>query len=61
MITSYNFSTCDTSTWILDIKNLIHICNILQEFQISRRFENNKRFLNVGDGRSIPVLAIRIV
>ena len=61
MIIPCNFSICDTSTWVLDTGSLVHICNMLQGLQISRRFENNERFLNVGDGRSVPVLAMGIV
>ena len=61
MITPYNFSICDTATWILDSGSPIHIYNSLQGLQVSRRFEDGERFLNVGDGRSVPVLALEIV
>ena len=37
MITLYNFSVCDTTTWVLDTKS--SICNVLQRFQVSRMFE----------------------
>ena len=29
MITLYNFSICNNNIWILDIKSLINICNLL--------------------------------
>ena len=58
MITLYNFSIYDTTTWILDIESSIHICNSLQKLQVSREFKKSEWFLNVGDGRAIPVLAI---
>ena len=50
MITPCNFSTCDTTTWVLDTESPIHICNSLQELQVSRKFENDERFLNVKGG-----------
>ena len=50
MITPYNFSICDTTTWVLDIESSIYICNSLQGLQVSKKFENDERFLNVGDG-----------
>ena len=37
------------------------MCNSLQGLQVSRRFEEGKRFLNIEDGRLIPILAIGIV
>ena len=49
MITSCNFFTCDTTTWVLDIECPVYICNSLQGLQVSRKFENGQRFLNVGD------------
>ena len=58
MITPYNFSICDSTTWILDIESPFNICNLLQSLQVSRRFEEGKRFFNVGDGRPVPVLAL---
>ena len=58
MITPYNFSIYDSTTWILDIGSLFNICNSLQGLQVSRRFEEGKRFFNIGDGRSVPVLAL---
>ena len=61
MITSYNFSIYDITNWILDIDSPYHICNFLQGLQVSRRFEQGERFLNVGDGRSISVLALEIL
>ena len=61
MITPCNFSICDTIIWVLDIDSSINICNSLQRLQISRRFEDGERFLNVGDGRLVPVLALGII
>ena len=58
MITPYNFSICDTTIWILDTGSPYHICNSMQGLQISRRFEVGERFLNIGDKRSVPVLAL---
>ena len=48
-------------TWILDTDSPINIGNSLQELQVSRRFEDDKRFLNVRDERSIPVLPLGII
>ena len=61
MITSYNFSIYDSTTWVLDIKNSFNICNLLQGLQVSSRFGEGKRFLNIGDRRSVPVLALGAV
>ena len=61
MITPCNFSICDTMIWVLDTGSPINICNSLQGLQITESFEEGERFLNVGDGRSVPVLALEIV
>ena len=61
MIIPYNFSICDTSIWILDIESSIHICNSLQGLQVSKKFENDKRFLNVGDRSQVPILTLGVV
>ena len=61
MITPYNFSICDITDWVLDTGSPYHICNSLQGLQVSRRFEQGERFLNVGDGRPVPVLALGIL
>ena len=61
MITPYDFSICDTTIWILDIGSPIHLCNLLQGLQVSKKFEKSERFLNVGDGRSVSVLALEIL
>ena len=61
IITHCNFSVCNTTTWILYIENLIHIYNLLQGLQVSRMFENSKRFLNDGDGSYVPILALEII
>ena len=47
--------------WVLDTGSPINICNSLQELQVSRRFEDGERFLNIEDGRSISVLALKII
>ena len=59
MIIPYNFSIFDSTTWVLDIESLIHICNSLHILQIGRKFENDDRFLNVGDGSQVSVLALK--
>ena len=61
MITPCNFSLIDTMTRVLDIESPIHICNSLQDLQDTRRFGEGKRFLNVGDGRSVSVIALGII
>ena len=58
MIIPYNFSICDYTTWVLDIESSFNICNSLQGLQDSRRFEEDERFLNVGDRRPVSVLAL---
>ena len=61
MITSCNFSICDTTAWVLDTESPYHICNSMQGLQVSRRIDEGKRFLNVGDGSKVPVLALEIM
>ena len=61
MITPCSFSICDTTNWVLDTGSPIHICNSLQGLRISRRFKEGERFLNVGDGSRVPVLALGVV
>ena len=61
MITPYNFSLIDTMIWVLDIRNPIHICNSLQDLQVSGRFGEDERFLNIGDGRLVSILALGII
>ena len=61
MITPCNFFICDTMIWVLDTESPINICNSLQGLQITESFEEGERFLNVGDGRSVLVLALGIV
>ena len=61
MIKLYTFSISDIMTWVLDTESPINICNSLQGLQVSESFEEGKRFLNVGDGRSVPVLALEII
>ena len=61
MITLFNFSICDITDWVLDIDSPYDICNLLQELQVSRRFEQDERFLNIEDGRLVSVLALEIL
>ena len=61
MITSCSFSIYDNLTWILDTGSSFNICNSLQGLQVIRRFEDNERFLNVGDESSVPVLTIGVL
>ena len=41
--------------------NPINIYNSLQKLQVNKRFKDGERFLNVGDGRSVLVLALEII
>ena len=61
MITPCNFSICDTSAWVLDTRSPYHICNSMQGLQVSRRFDEGDRFLNVGDGSKVSILALGIM
>ena len=61
MITPCNFSICDSTTWVLDNESSFNICNSLQGLQVRKRFEEGERFLNVGDGRSVPILALETI
>ena len=61
MITSCSFSICDMTNFVLDTWSPSHICNSLQGLQVSRRFESGERFLIVGDGSRVPVLALGVV
>ena len=58
MITPCNFLIYDSTTWVLDIESFFNIYNSSQGLQVSRRFKEDERFLNVGDGKSVPVLAL---
>ena len=61
MITPCNFFICDTTAWVLDTESPYHICNSMQGLQVSRRFDDGERFLNVGDGSKVSVLALGIM
>ena len=61
MITPYNFFIYDSTNWILDTESSINICNSLQGLQVRRRFNNNERFLIIGDGRLVPVQALGVI
>ena len=58
MITPCNFSICDTTTQVLNIESPINICNLLQVLQVSRKFQEDQQFQNIGDGSFVPVLAL---
>ena len=61
MITLCNFSICDITTWVLNTESLVHIYNSLQGLQVSRKFENGERFLNVKDESQVSILGLGIV
>ena len=61
MITPCSFSVYDTTNYVLDTGSPTHICNSLQGLQVSRRFEDGERFLIVGNGSRVPVLALGVV
>ena len=61
MITLCNFSIYDSTTWVLDTGSSFNIYNLLQGLQVSKRFEEDERFLNVRDGRPVPVLALETI
>ena len=58
MIALCNFSVYDTTIWVLDTGGPINICNSLQGLQVSRKFREDERFLNVRDGSLISVLTL---
>ena len=58
MITPCDFSNCKTTTWVLDIRSP---CKLLQWLQVSKKIENNKRFLNVGAESHVLVLTLGIL
>ena len=58
MITHCDFSIYDTTTWVLDIGSLF---KLLQRLQVSRKIENHKRFLNIGDKNYVPILVLGII
>ena len=41
--------------------NTFNIYNSLQGLQVNRRFEEDENFFNIGDGRSVPILALEII
>ena len=61
MIIPCNFSIYDSTIWILDTGSPFNIYNLLHDLQVSRRFEEDGRFSNVGDGRSVSVLVLVII
>ena len=61
MIISCNFLIYNSTTWVLDTKSSFNIYNSLQDLQVSRRFEEGEKFLNIGDERPISVLALEII
>ena len=58
MITPCNFSICNSIIWVLDIESPFNIYNSLQDLQVSRRFKEDERFLNITDRRPVSVLAL---
>ena len=48
-------------TQFLTTDSLINIYNSLQGLQISKRFGDSERFLNIGDEKSVLVLALGII
>ena len=56
-----NFSICDTTVWVLDTESPINICNSLQRLQISIKFRESERFLNIENGNLVPVLVLETV
>ena len=61
MIIPYNFLICDSTTWVLDTESSFNIYNSLQRQQVNRKFEEDERFLNVGDRRPVSILALGII
>ena len=61
MITPCNSSICDCTIWVLNIESSFNICNSLQGLQVSRRFEEDERFFNIRDGRSVSVLVLETI
>ena len=58
MIIPYDFSICDTTTWVLDIESPY---KLLQWLQISKKIENTKKILNVGAESHVSVLTSEIL
>ena len=61
MIKPYNFSIYDTADWVLDTDSPIHVCNLLQGLQISRRFEDGEHYLSIENESRVSVLAIGVL
>ena len=59
MIFSCNFTICDTAKWVLDTESPVYICNLLQGLQVSKKFKNDERFLNMRDGNQVLILALK--
>ena len=45
----------------MDTDSPIHICNLLQGLQVSRRFKDGERFLSVRNENHVPVLAVEVL
>ena len=58
MITPYDFPIYDTTILILNIGSP---CKLFQRLQVSKKFENNKRFLNVRDENYVSILILEII
>ena len=45
----------------MDTGSPIHICNLLQGLQVSRRFKDGEHFLNVRNENRVPILVIGVL
>ena len=45
----------------MDTGSPVHICNSLQGLQVSRKFKNDEKFLNVRDGSQVPIRALGVI
>ena len=50
-----------TDSWYVDSGCTNHICNSLQGFQETRKFNEGELFLTLVDGSRIPVVAVGVV
>ena len=61
MINPYHFSICDTADRVLNTDSPIHIYNLLQGLQVSKRFEDGEQFLSVKNENHVPILAVGVL
>ena len=45
----------------MDIESSVHIYNSLQGLQVSRKFENDERFLNIRDESQVSILTLGVI